>query len=249
MQFVPAMADSRWSSFSWRLPQPFLYSCEPPRVVFQSPSSVILRVHLFVPIVGLAFAHFASRRTHRGFHRELAQGFLVPVHMHFFLTPDLADRLHRRALQLGVFNFRRNRRKHLPVPMILGLSQHEILDVVQVLHFRRYFRGYQTVGLMLRGLSTWTLKVGIRTDRLEHRGAKLDVPMGLAQKLGQFVFEFRMLEIAQRSLVEFHAALFHREHLRQKIPEPFGADRGTSAPASAGVRLRHSIVAGLVTVV
>src|ERR1700730_6090281 len=101
MQFVPAMADSRWSSFSWPRVPPFLYSWEPPRVVFQSPFSVILRVHLFVPIVGLAFAHFASRPMHRGFHRELAQVFLVPVDMHFFLTPDLADCLHRRALQLG----------------------------------------------------------------------------------------------------------------------------------------------------
>jgi len=34
---------------------------------------------------------------------------------------------------------------------------------------------------MLRGLSAWTLKVGIGADRLEHRGAKLDVPMGLLQ--------------------------------------------------------------------
>src|ERR1700685_2420836 len=51
--------------------------------------SAFLRVrwHLFVAEV----ARIDRRHLGCGFHRKLAQGFLVPVEMRFFLPPDFAD--------------------------------------------------------------------------------------------------------------------------------------------------------------
>src|SRR5216684_7395317 len=77
------------------------------------------------------FGGFTLWRLCRHLHRKLGESLLIPVHMGLFLFAHFPDRLGGHALQLGVGDLWRNRSQHVPVPMIFGLGQNQVLDIVK----------------------------------------------------------------------------------------------------------------------
>jgi|SRR5579875_1120185 len=163
--------------------------------------------------------------------RQASQLVAGPLQMVAFMAESLGAGLSHRLAQRTVVNLSSQIGEHVPVPVILGLRQHQVFQIVEVALLVG-FGAQQAVGFLLRQMGFFALIVDIDARGFHHLLAQLDVATGLFIEPFEPVAQFLVIQFVNSALIEFFGATLGRQHLGEEVFEPLQVQRLPLRPAA-----------------